>query len=455
MRDFSKSEKSPVIDRICEICGSELEIKKISSLSGLDFIYTKKSALSSLGRLTDFEYKSLKPELIGADVASLFEIAETDIESSALSLSEESVNSIYPGDIGLSQSRLDRYNSCPLSYFCSYNLGLDSGERAKFDAKNIGSFIHSVLENFFREIRERGLDIKTLTKEERDTMARRHARAYVMSISDGSTFNNSARLEAMLQRLTKSSMALIDGLCDEFSDCDYIPAYFELDIGKSKTEISPSAIRYTTEGGRNIYVAGIIDRVDTYKSGDDVYVRVVDYKTGQKEFKPSDIDEGENLQMFLYLKAICDTKNEKFRNDIGVLKDGRLIPAGVIYVKTDLSDITIPKPSEELAYSAFLKNQTRKGMLLDDKTSIDAMNKAYIPIRYTKSGEPDSRTKDNLYTEEGWEGLSKKVEHSVLSIFSKMESGDISPAPKKKGKQIPCEYCPYKPICRKESLIKQ
>ncbi len=452
MRDFSKCERAPIIDRICEICEKKLKIQKISDMSALDFIYTHRSALLSLGKLSSCEYESLKPHLKESVTARLLEIADTKIENNNLKLSAETVGSIYKGDIGLSQSRLERYNSCPLSYFCSYNLGLKTGERAKFDARNIGSFIHSILENFFREVKERKIDLKTLDKSDVARMVNHHAQSYVKSISALDTAISTARTEVMINRLTAGALPVVEGLCAEFRDCDYVPTYFELDIGKSKTEISPSAVKYTSESGRNVYVAGVIDRVDTFKSDGDVYVRVVDYKTGQKEFSPSDIDEGENLQMFLYLKAVCDTKNEKFREDIGVAKDGKLIPAGVIYVKTDLSDISIPTPDEALAYAAFHKKQTRKGMLLDDQKSIDAMNKGYIPVRYTKDNEPDKRTAKNLYTLDGWSELSRRVEDSVLRICRDMESGNISSAPKKSAKRSPCEYCQYKPICRHPSV---
>ena len=81
------------------------------------------------------------------------------------------------------------------------------------------------------------------------------------------------------------------------------------------------------------------------------------------------------------------------------------------------------------------------------------MNKDYIPIRFTKNGALDKRTEKNAYTIEGWNELQEKVEKSVKRIFNSMESGDVSPRPTKKGDKSPCEYCPYKPICRNGSEI--
>ncbi len=447
-QDFSKSERSQIIDRIVEICGGELKVQSISDLPVGDLIYTKKSALLALNRMKQADFDSISTLFCGVDESRLISQINQSIENSQLSLSKESLDEIYPSALRLSQSRLEKYNNCPFAYFCEYNLGLKAVEKAKFDARNIGSFIHSILENFFKEVKESNLNIGEITAERKKEMVFRHAKNYLDAVmNDG--LGDAARAEVMLNRLTRASLPVIDGLCREFEGSSYIPTYFELQIGKSKSDNSPAPLSYKTASGREVYVAGIIDRVDTFKSGEDVYVRVADYKTGQKEFKPSDLDEGENLQMFLYLRAICDTKNEKFRRDIGVSENGRLIPAGVIYVKTDLGDITISTPDEDEALKAFNKKQSRKGMLLDDAVSINAMHKDYIPVKYTSNGEVTKATSDNLYTYEEWEDISKRVEKSVCKIADGMQSGIINSTPKTKKNQSPCDYCNYKMICRR------
>ena len=448
--DFTALERSGIIDRISEICQGKIKIKRISSIPPCDFIYTKKSALMSLGKISDTSFISFFSKEEDGELLGIYRMALSDIENKNLSLSREVTDEIYQSDIRLSSSRIEKYNKCPFAYFCEYNLGLDSGEIAKFDARNIGSFLHSVLENFFFEVKEKKIPLDSLTDEKKEEIIKRHAKSYVNSVM-GDEQANKARGEIMLSRLTKSVFHVVDSLCDEFAGSSFIPSYFELKIGKSNDEASPSPVKFRNEKGKSVYVAGIIDRVDTFEHNGDVYVRVVDYKTGKKEFSPSDIDEGENLQMFLYLKSICDTKNSKFRESIGVSKDGKLIPAGVIYVKTDLSDIVIPSPSEDVALEAFRKAQSRKGMLLNDDISLGAMNKSYIPIKYTSNNSVDKRTEKYLYTEDGWDELSRKVEGAVCRVSDSMQSGNINASPKKKSDSSPCDYCKYSPICRSRS----
>ena len=245
---------------------------------------------------------------------------------------------------------------------------------------------------------------------------------------------------------------MVDGLCDEFKGSSFVPRFFELKIDRNDENL-PEPAAFVGEDGERVYVYGSIDRVDTYKSGDDVFVRVVDYKTGTKIFSPADIDDGKNLQMFLYLKSIVDTKKEGFLKEVGVENGGRLIPAGVIYVKAEIGDVKIDRPSEADALEEVKKSQKRLGMLLDDPESISAMNASYIPVKFKKDGEPDANSKSRLYSYEGWETLCDKMNGVIGGVSKRMRGGDIQATPmvRSYGK-TPCEYCKFKPICRNAKI---
>jgi ATP-dependent helicase/nuclease subunit B len=244
-------------------------------------------------------------------------------------------------------------------------------------------------------------------------------------------------------------MPLIDSLCDEFSDCKFEPVFFELSIDKTSDK-SPEPSIFRTADGREIYFSGKVDRVDTYRSGDDVYVRVIDYKTGAKDFKPSDIEEGKNLQMFLYLKAIVESEKESFRSAIGISGNGKMIPAGVIYVKANVSGSKIQKDDADEAIKAAKKNQEREGMLLNDCTSIGAMNSKFIPVKFKNDGNPDAYSVAKLYTIERWGGITDTIKKIVSDECTKMVLGDICAKPlrEKRGKSSVCKWCEFKPICR-------
>ena len=180
--------------------------------------------------------------------------------------------------------------------------------------------------------------------------------------------------------------------------------------------------------------------------GKDVYVRVVDYKTGIKSFTLEDIKKGENLQMLLYLKAVVETENPAFRSKLGVEGEGKLIPAGFVYVKTSMADTTIDRPSDELATEEVKKSFERLGASLDDEISLSAMNPDFTPMAKTgKKEEPRAET----YTKEDWERLNDEMKEAVLSITDEITSGHIiAKANTSSSSFHPCDGCQYKFICR-------
>ena len=153
--------------------------------------------------------------------------------------------------------------------------------------------------------------------------------------------------------------------------------------------------------------------------------------------------------MFLYLKSVVESSNPDFKKRVGVGEYGRMIPAGVIYVKTSIDDAKISKNDTNAALSAVREGQQRLGMLLNDDESISAMNPAFLPIKL-KDGKPDSRSESKVYTEGGWEEINETVKQAVTKIANEMTSGNINASPKRKsnGKSEACEWCEFKALCR-------
>ncbi len=437
---YERCERAAVIDRIIEMTDGKADIIKISSLPVIDRIYSPYTAMAHS------ENCEIRRALIDTGYEREIKISEKNIENLDANLTDGVKTMLYGDDISLTQTRIDTYIDCPFAYFLRYNIKISENERAEFDARTIGTFVHAILENFFSGLKDEGMFAYELSPDDKALRVKTAAEKYLSEKSHGID-HSAKRTGITIDRICKAALPIVDGLCDELSDCKFIPEFFELSIdGRNDENPKPANFKY--EDSRNVSIHGIIDRVDVYKSGDDAYVRVIDYKSGSKSFSPKDIDEGRNLQMFLYLKAITETDNEKFRDKIGVGKGGRIIPAGVIYVKTDMSDVEIAEDDEAIEHSAVMKKQERFGMLLDDSVSIDAMNKSYIPVKYNKNGEPSVYTKNNLYTLEGWDEINKKISDRMLDVSSRMKNGEISAS--KQGDTKICERCKFKSICRKK-----
>ena len=446
---FKGIEPAEVIGRISALTGNKVKPVKISSLSISERLYSPEFALSNIGELQE-NYESVKDALVRSGYEREISVLEGDISTGAARLGSRVVNGLQGRSLSLTQTRIDSYVNCPFGYFCRYIINLGEDERAEFDSRSIGSFIHAILENFFATLSEDGRRSGELTADERISLTRRSAEKYIRQLGDD-VVNASPRTKIKIDRLCRAALPVVEGLCEEFRESAFEPRFFELALGRGGDD-SPECVSLKTDGGIvNIY--GIIDRVDAYKKGEDVYLRVVDYKTGQKEFSPDDMAEGSNLQMFLYLKSLVESENAKFREKTGVGKDGRLVPAGVIYVKTAVGDVRVNLPDDHLAESVVKDSQEREGMVLDDADVISAMTLKYTPLYSKRSPDkiPDSK-RNLLYTEEGWKSIMKTVENSVVRVADGIRSGDISAAPKEQKKKSACEYCPYKPICRRNNI---
>lgn len=444
---FKPLSPAEVIFQIERLSGGAVRTTDIRSLPAKERVETPGAALLALGEEGE-ESAALREALLRSGHAAEVAAADAPLLNASLVLSEETAASLYRHDLALTQSRIENYLSCPLSHFCEYVLRLGRDREVAFDAMNIGSFLHAILEKFFAEITEEGVAISSVGAEERIGRIRRGAEAYLATLR-GEGSENPVREDLLIERLICAANVIVEGLCDELSDCRFVPRFFELEI-RDGTEGAPSPVHVPCEDGTDICLYGTIDRVDTYSDGEDVYVRVIDYKTGSKDFSPDDLTEGKNLQMFLYLRAVAESRDPAFLERIGVGKDGTLIPAGVLYIRAKPSGGTLNSPDEDV-HGAVKAEQKRSGMLLDSEVSLGAMNRDYLPLKYDKDGRV--KNSELLYTEEGWQVLSETVEDGVRRVVARMKSGDIAAAPmKRKGRSTVCESCRYKPICRNAVL---
>ena len=440
---FKAIEPAEVIGRISLLTGGEILPISISSLPIEKRLFSPECALSSLGEHKE-SHKSVREALIESGYGREIAISEGDISNTAVKLGRDIVGGLSGRALSLSQSRIDSYFSCPFGYFCRYTVGLGAEERAEFDARSIGSFIHGILENFFAALSIEGRSSGDLTADEREKLTRSAAEKYIAELGEDGM---NVRTKIKIDRLCRAAGPVVDGLCEEFKKSAFEPRFFELRLGFEND--LPDPVRIKSDRG-DINIFGIIDRVDAYKHGEDVYLRVVDYKTGQKAFSPDDLSEGANLQMFLYLKSLVESDKQKYRERVGVGKDGRLVPAGVIYVKTAVGDVKVATPDDSLAKEAVMAAQGREGMILDDPDNITAMTLKYTPV-YSPSYPDEIRDNKRqlLYTEDGWTEIMQTVEGAVIKAADGIREGEMSAEPKERGGRLPCEYCEFKPICRK------
>lgn len=364
---------------------------------------------------------------------------------------EEGTEALFGKHMLLSASRAETYHQCRYRFFCRYGLGIQPLRKAELDSLEYGTVAHYVLEHIFGG----GSELEAIAVNRAETAERISAliEQYLQDELGGAQGKSEGfiyRLRAMCGSLT----ALTVNLAAELAASRFQPVSYELKIGRDQP-VEPKVIRAHDMIG---HLVGSIDRVDMHESNGDTYLRVIDYKTGRKVFRLSDVLDGLNMQMIIYLSELCASRG-----------DAR--PAGLLYCPafSGYSDtgriVTDSKLSSERD-----KALRRGGIVIepqehlptdrpaeeDDLPVSRAMEPSlkgqYIPVTITKSGKTagmlSQQGRRTLVSGDQFELIGRYVRHRLRSMLEQVEAGRLCPDPIDSGRSSPCDICDYYAVCR-------
>ena len=354
----------------------------------------------------------------------------------------ELATKLFKKNMYLSASRIEDYYNCSFKYFCKFGLGARPLTKAEMDPMQTGTVIHYVLEQL---IKDKGSDgLVALDDREIVISVNGYLDDYLRNkMGDYDKFTT--RFKYQFMRLSKMLVTVVMRLRDEFSVSDFKAEAFELTIGDgSKGEEVKSQVIELDDGG-SIEIKGAVDRVDTYEENGKKYIRVVDYKSGNKEFSLSDILYGLNLQMFIYLFTLTNS-DSKYSG----------ISSGVLYMHSARPVMSLARNTEESAIkSEETKHFKMKGVVLNDADNDIAkhmehdLEGKYIPVKYSdKKG-----VYGNIVTLEELGVVSRKINELIVDMGASLHAGRIMQNPVNgKNHDKTCEYCDYSSVCmnRKE-----
>lgn len=353
-------------------------------------------------------------------------------------LSPEAVETLYGRKIRMSASRMDRLRSCHFGYFMEYGLRARERKSAGFEAPEIGTFIHYLLEKVTDEARERG-GYGAVPREELREMVRRWVDVYVArELPDYA--EKSVRFRYLFQRLQETALAIIEDVAAELAVSDFRPLELELDFGGKGSSLPAVTIR---EGDTELSVSGKVDRVDGWIRDGRLYLRVVDYKTGRKSFELEDIQAGLGIQMLLYLFALKNEGEAYFGMPV--------VPAGVLYLPAREALLRADRSiSDEKLEKALRKELRRSGLVLNEPEVLQAMEHSalespcYLPLAVRKDGSLSG----DLASAAQLGKLSRYVDRLLHQIAAELRRGDVDADPCTRGpKDSACTYCAFASAC--------
>ena len=356
-------------------------------------------------------------------------------------LSVPATRRLYGETLRLSASRIETFHSCAFRYFMQYGLMAKVRRKAELDAPLAGDFMHYILENVTREIQSRGgfqsaaADWRELT----DHYVTEYTRLRL-----GDMAEKTPRFHYLFRRLCRDTYSVVEDMVEELSRSEFRPLDFELSFGPDGT-LPPVEL---TGDGIELSLRGAVDRVDGWVHEGKLYLRVMDYKTGRKDFSLSDVWYGVGVQMLLYLFALTRLGGAHF----GGLP---LLPGGVLYAPARDVIVSLPKTAGEEEIAKERRSALRRsGLIVSDPDLIAAMERGdrpeFIPVKFAKDGAPGG---DSLVTLEELGRISRHIDQRLLDLAREIRVGTVAPLPLGGSVGSPCLYCDFRSACHHDAAV--
>lgn len=416
------------IQGVCRMAdGSDIEAAA-EALDRLAAVYTKKDASAAALRA------ALEAMPHTADAIAAM---ERGTGKAVHTLQPAHAQALFGQDMRLSASQADTFYRCRFRYFCQYGMRLQARRVADVDASMFGTFSHYILEKLLPEYAEKkahpsAADIPAMQQRIHTVLFN-----YVEEEMGGFA-DKPARFRYLLSLVERTCFSLLWFTVNEIAQSRFVPADYELVIGGGGV---PSPLLQLPEGRGSVSIVGKIDRVDIYRREDTVFVRVVDYKTGSKEFKLSEVPYGINMQMLLYLFAVCQNGQARYEAQ-------DTAPAGILYLPA--KDITLKNTHAPLDESR-LRLMRMNGLLLRDQDVLTAMEQSgegvFIPAT-VENGEIGK--KSSAVSKQDFDNIRKLTEKLLLHMADTLLAGDIHAIPTGEEQHLPCDYCDFRSVCGRE-----
>ena len=194
---------------------------------------------------------------------------------------------------------------------------------------------------------------------------------------------------------------------------------------------------------------GRIDRMDLAYDDENVYIKIIDFKSGKNSFDIASVYYGLQLQLVVYMNVAMAMEKK--------LNPGKeVIPGAILYyhIKDPIVDANETGNDPESINKKIIGELISNGVisadekvigLLDKDMANGALESDVIHVKRKKTGgfyansqvmEPDSYKMVSTY-------VSKKIREYGRRILD----GDIEINPYVKGQRSACTYCHFRPIC--------
>ncbi|MFD2042729.1 helicase-exonuclease AddAB subunit AddB [Ornithinibacillus salinisoli] len=369
-------------------------------------------------------------------------------ENKPLDISEHTVKELYPKQVKASVSRLESYYRCSYQHFAKYSLGLDERKTYKLDAPDIGNLFHEALRIITEWIQDEGRDFSGLTKQDTASYAQR-AVQNLAPILQHQILHSSNRYQYIQRKLEEVIARAAFVLSEQARQSQFSPVGLELGFGSQHDKLNPVTLELPN--GFEIMLRGRIDRVDKAINNEELFLRIIDYKSSAKGLNLVEVYYGLALQMLTYLDVVLSQSESWLQK--------KATPAGVLYFHVHNPMISGNKriSDEELEKEIF-KEYKMQGMLLADEqvvklmdTNLDTGWSDMLPAAVKKTGEFYDKSK--VASSETFSSLQHHIHQLMMQAGIDITQGGVHLNPYQHKQNIACTYCPFLSVCQFDTSL--
>ncbi len=381
----------------------------------------KSAYLLSRGQKTDDVWKDIYAFFVKSGKADKIELINRLIasESEVTRLSPELCETLFANDFYSTISRIQCYNSCRYSYYLEYMLSLKEKKPFGVDSADVGTLIHSIIENVLNKLGNDNTALKNTDRSYFEKEVSEYLSAYIseLTVSNGELTNREIfSVMKFKDAIINSLMALRDHLVNsafEVMGC-------EISFDDDNSDFG--CIELPLKNGKKVKIRGKIDRADSFTNEDGTFIRVVDYKTGNKTFNFTDVFYGLDVQLLVYMNALVN-------------KTENAHPAGALYFRI-LNPISADKKrsDKEKLESLSYNLAPMDGIIADNANVLSAYAKG--SVNFSKK-----------LTSSQFMVLGDYINHIITESARSLSDGYIEKNPYSHQNFEPCQYCAYGSIC--------
>jgi ATP-dependent helicase/nuclease subunit B len=406
--------------------------------------------------LTREVYQELRNRNLNPE--QLLEATKTGKQDSKLrkNLQNAVAEILYGTCLHNSVSRLEQFAKCPYQHFIDYGLQLVERKHYEVLHTDIGNIYHEALDNFSKCLKERNLSWKELSDETREQIVKEILQE-IEEKHENQAIHDTARNRYMFQSIKNITTKTVEVLQRQIQQSDFLPQGFEVRFS-SERGLENLSCQY--EDGKTMELKGTLDRVDYYYAGDDIYIKIIDYKSGAKKFSISDVYNHLQLQLVVYMEAAVAMAKKRFPNK-------QIHPAGIFYYTIDdpVLEVNSEGQTTEQLKEAYQRALRPNGIMSNEQQIIEALDNelrkehtdAYtsnvIPLKKNKNGSLSADS--SCISSEEFQAMLTYTGQEVYQLGKDIINGVIEARPCAKKKKsglpdadsAPCSYCQYHSIC--------